>query len=251
MEKIAFIADIHSNIVALEAVLKDIENRNIHRIFCLGDLVLKGSSPCEVVDIIKEKCEVVVKGNCDNSAVYPNSPHKQWYQNKLGKERLSYLDSLPLYHDLYMSGSFIRMFHATKQDFSNRIFDIDSIERKMTLFEDENGQIPDIVLYADIHKQYMQKLQNKTIINIGSVGNVLEFPNYDETITNMQETMQAYYCIIEGEYASKEKAPLSIQFIRVPYDIQKEIELAKRNETPDIIPYIEELTTAKYRKLKK
>ena len=55
MEKIAFIADIHSNIVALEAVLKDIENRNIHRIFCLGDLVLKGSSPCEVVDIIKEK----------------------------------------------------------------------------------------------------------------------------------------------------------------------------------------------------
>ena len=49
MEKIAIISDIHANIVALEAVLEDIKKRNISRIFCLGDLVLKGSSPCEVV----------------------------------------------------------------------------------------------------------------------------------------------------------------------------------------------------------
>ena len=33
MEKIAIISDIHSNIVALEAVLEDIKKRNISRIF--------------------------------------------------------------------------------------------------------------------------------------------------------------------------------------------------------------------------
>lgn len=54
MDRIALIADIHSNIVALKAVLKDIENRGITKIYCLGDLVLKGSSPCEVVDLIKK-----------------------------------------------------------------------------------------------------------------------------------------------------------------------------------------------------
>lgn len=43
MEKIALISDIHSNIVALKAVLEDIESRGITRIFCLGDIVLKGS----------------------------------------------------------------------------------------------------------------------------------------------------------------------------------------------------------------
>ena len=59
MEKIALISDIHSNIVALNAVLDDIEERNITKIYCLGDLVLKGSSPCEVVDLIREKCEIV------------------------------------------------------------------------------------------------------------------------------------------------------------------------------------------------
>ena len=61
MERIAVISDIHANVVALEAVLEDIKRRKIDRIFCLGDLVMKGASPCEVVDIIREKCEIVVK----------------------------------------------------------------------------------------------------------------------------------------------------------------------------------------------
>lgn len=52
MDRIALISEIHSNIIALKAVLEDIENRGIHKIFGLGDLVLKGSSSCEVVDII-------------------------------------------------------------------------------------------------------------------------------------------------------------------------------------------------------
>ena len=242
--------NIHANLVALNTVLDDIEKRGIKRIFCLGDLVLKGSSPCEVVDIIKNRCEVVIKGNCDDGAVNPKeSKHKQWHHNILGEERLTYLEGLPMYKDVWISGSFVRMFHATKNDFNYRIFDIDPIQKKMKLFEDENNTIPDIVLYGDIHKQYMQKLQNKTIINVGSVGNVVESSNYDDTITDMTETTQSYYCIIEGEYNSKQRTSISIQFVRVPYDIEKEIELARKNESPSIEKYILELTKAKYRKL--
>lgn len=251
MEKIAIISDIHSNIVALETVLEDIKKRNVSRIFCLGDLVLKGSSPCEVVDIIREKCEIVVKGNADNHAVYPPREHMEWHKEKLGKERIEYLDNLPMYQDVWISGSHVRMFHATKDDFNYRIFDIDPIEKKKIMFQDEKGREADIVLYGDIHKQYMQKLQNKTIINVGSVGNAVESPNYDETITNMEETTQSYYCILEGEYGSKQRSSIGIQFIRVPYDIQKEIALAKKNGAPSIDSYIMELTRAKYRFLKK
>lgn len=69
MERIAIISDIHANVVALEAVLEDIGKRKIDRIFCLGDIVLKGASPCEVVDIVRKKCEIVVKGNCDDLVV--------------------------------------------------------------------------------------------------------------------------------------------------------------------------------------
>lgn len=65
MEKIAIISDVHSNITAFKAVVEDIAKRGITRIFCAGDLVLRGSSPAEVVDIAKEKCEIIVKGNAD------------------------------------------------------------------------------------------------------------------------------------------------------------------------------------------
>lgn len=64
-------------------------------------------------------------------------------------------------------------------------------------------------------------------------------------------TTQSYYCILEGDYGSKQRSSLGIQFIRVPYDIKKEIELAKKNHAPSIDSYIMELTTAKYRFLKR
>ena len=248
MEKIALISDIHSNIVALKAVLKDIEDRGINRIFCLGDLVLKGSSPCEVVDIVKDKCEVVLKGNGDDGAVNPQGiKNKQWYKSYLGNERIKYLDGLPMFKDVYISGSHIRMFHATKNDFEYRIFDTSTVEEKMKLFDDEENNVPDIVIYADIHKQYMQKIKNKTIINIGSVGSEMECSILDDVEVNMEEMTQAHYCIIEGELDCLERKPISIQFVRVPYNIDEEIELARKNASPSIEKYIDELKKAKYR----
>ena len=50
MDKIAVISDIHGNKSALEAVLSDIHSRNISRIFCLGDIVLKCSNPDIAID---------------------------------------------------------------------------------------------------------------------------------------------------------------------------------------------------------
>ena len=66
----------------------------------------------------------------------------------------------------------------------------------------------------------------------------------------MSKTTQSYYTIIEGEYQEKEKSKhsLSIQFVKVPYDINKELEMAKNNKVPQIEDYIKELSTAKYRK---
>ena len=227
MEKIAIISDIHGNIAALKTVLEDISKRGITRIFCAGDLVLRGSSPCEVVDIVKQKCEIIVKGNADEGAINGNTLHKIWHREKLGKERLEFLENLPMYYDFYMSGSLIRMFHASKNDTNFRVLDFASVEEKMKLFEDENGISPDIVC------------------------NVVENLNHDETIKDMSETLQAYYTILEGEYSSRQRSSLSIQFIRVPYDINQEIEIAKKNNCASLENYILELTTGMYRKNKK
>lgn len=247
MDRIALIADIHSNIIALNTVLKDIKARQVTKIFCLGDLVLKGSSPCEVVDLIREKCEVVIKGNCDDYAVNYFNEHTKWYNEILGNERIKFLDDLPMYKDFYISGSHLRIFHATKDDLNIRTFDNSLLEEKLRLFDDENNNIPDIVIYADIHKQYLEKIRNKTIVNIGSVGNALEISNEVDDSENMEEVTQAYYCIIEGELNCKIRKSLSIQFVRVPYNIDEELYLARKNNSPDYEKYEIELLKAKYR----
>lgn len=247
MDKIAIISDIHSNIVALKEVLKDIESRNINKIYCLGDIVLKGSSPCESLDLIQSNCDLIIKGNCDDYAVNLNYEHAIWYKNKLGSERIEYLNNLPMYKDLYISGSLVRLFHATKNNLNKRTLDTASTEEKLALFEDENNIVPDIIFYGDIHKQYLEKIKNKTIINVGSVGNSLEISNVVDDDSEMQEMTQAHYCIVEGVLNSKERSSLSITFVRVPYDIKKELELAASNEIPDYDQYETELLKAKYR----
>ena len=250
MEKIAIISDIHSNIVALRAVMNDISSRGIKRIFCTGDVSVKGSSPCECFDIVNEKCEVIVKGNVEDSLINYDNPTIDWYKEKLGQNRIAIMKKWKFCHDFYMSGSLIRMFHSTPKNPWAHIYDFDSVDIKMKMFEDDLNLIPDIVLYGHIHIQYMNKFYNKTLVNVGSVSNAVEILHHDDSIKDMRETTQSYYTIIEGEYGEKEKAKhsISIQFVKVPYNIDEELELAKKNNVPQIEDYIQELSTAKYRK---
>ena len=43
--RVALISDLHGNMVALRAVLQDIERRPVDRIVCLGDLATLGPAP--------------------------------------------------------------------------------------------------------------------------------------------------------------------------------------------------------------
>ncbi|UCE15074.1 MAG: metallophosphoesterase family protein [Candidatus Heimdallarchaeota archaeon] len=67
---LAVISDIHANIVALDAVLHDIETQfpEITEYLCPGDLVGYGPDPTEVIDkILSEKFSAVTKGNHDHA----------------------------------------------------------------------------------------------------------------------------------------------------------------------------------------
>jgi diadenosine tetraphosphatase ApaH/serine/threonine PP2A family protein phosphatase len=67
---IAFISDIHSNLTALEAVLADIDaTAPDARIWCLGDIVGYAAQPGECLDLVFERCEVVIAGNHDLAVV--------------------------------------------------------------------------------------------------------------------------------------------------------------------------------------
>ena len=65
----AIISDIHSNLEAFQAVVKDIESQGITEIYCLGDVVGYGPNPRECVDLVMQ-CKLVLLGNHDQGAMF-------------------------------------------------------------------------------------------------------------------------------------------------------------------------------------
>lgn len=246
MDKVAIISDIHGNMPALEAVLDDIASRNIKRIYCLGDLVGKGPQPTEVIDRVLQVCEVVVFGNWDLGITMELAPDdlNRWHKERIGAERLNILKELPFSYDFYMSGRLIRLFHASPQSVFKRIQPWHPIEDRLAMFENTSltgtplGNVqPDVVGYGDIHNAFIQYFHNKTLFNVGSVGNPLDLN-------------QASYVIMEGYYDERKLLPFSIHFARIPYDIERAVELAERSGMPFVEPYVYELRTAIYRGLR-
>ena len=63
--RIAVIADIHGNLPALEAVLADIERRNVDRTINLGDCVSGPLWPREVCELLMARDDLTIRGNHD------------------------------------------------------------------------------------------------------------------------------------------------------------------------------------------
>lgn len=262
--KIAIISDIHGNLEALKATLKDIEKRKVDKIICLGDIIAKGIHSKECLEIIKNNCEIVLQGNCDeyfskeykNIHEIPEQEQKRikWNQSLINKDDREYLLNLPFCYEFYMSGSLIRLFHATPTVSNKVILNMDSIETKYKMFlPSENTlsqNVADIVIYGHIHHPYMDKIYNKTIINIGSVGNSFDVIRNENKDSNVLETTKSNYLIIEGEYGSKQyNSEISFQFVKVPYNI--ELELKDENLNIEKENYRYELKEGKYRDMTK
>ncbi len=61
--KYALISDIHANLEALVAVLRDIEAQQADEIHCLGDVIGYGCDPVACLKLVGELCEVKLLGN--------------------------------------------------------------------------------------------------------------------------------------------------------------------------------------------
>ena len=262
--RIAIISDIHGNLEALNATIKDIEKKNVDKIFCLGDIIGKGIHPTECLKIVREKCEVILKGNNDRFFSEEHNESEQiseinkkrivWNNSLISKSDKEFLRKLPFSYEFYMSGSLIRIFHATPQRDNFAIINENSAQVKYEMFMPTEKTLSqekaDVVIYGHIHHPYMDKIYNRTLINIGSVGNSFDLIRNREKDASMLETTKAFYLIIEGEYGSKEyDSDISFQFVKVPYDIGKE--LSENEENIELEDYKSELLEGRYRDMKK
>ena len=114
----AVLADIHSNMEALEVVLADSRDQKCTHYCCVGDVVGYGANPKECLDIVREMNMPCVKGNHDeycstDEELEGFNPHAAqavgWTRNQLSDEDRQWLKDLK-YVRLVASFS---MVHAT------------------------------------------------------------------------------------------------------------------------------------------
>lgn len=256
MEKIAIISDVHGNYEALKTVLLDIEKRGIKQIYCLGDVIGKGSHSNECLDLLKN-C-FMVYGNWEdffNNKRCSNDLDLKRYEllnAQISEDNKNRLKSLPLCFEIYISGRLVRMFHATPEDTRENVLEIDRIERiyKQFLPTKYTGtEIADVVVYAHTHTQNLMKLYNRTLINVGSVGNAFDIIRNEAKDGKCTNTTNADYLIIAGEINSKKDSSISFEFISLNYD--KKLELEKSENNLEKEAFSQELLTGKFRNIKK
>ncbi|MBO0962178.1 metallophosphoesterase family protein [Neobacillus sp. MM2021_6] len=224
--KIAFISDIHGNATALDAVLADINQRNVERIFVLGDLCFGGPEPQRSLELVNSLNAEVIKGNADewivrginegevpDSAIEIMNKERDWALEQLDEGNVEYLRNLPTELKLEYGKVKIHACHATPHS----LFEVVTPYESDQLIADKMmGSEADIYIYAHIHKPYIRYINGKCIINTGSIG--LPFDGL----------AKSSYALLEIQEES-----FQTSIVRVAYDVNKVIKQFSESDYPN------------------
>ena len=177
--RVAVVSDIHGNLTAFEAVLKDLREAAPDRIVHLGDLAGPGSSPVEGVDAVRGLGWLGVYGNTDEMLFRPGSLSEfaaglpqlrpmsdkiaemsAWMQAELGHARVAWLGGLP--SQLRMDG--MALVHASSAS-TWRLATDASIYGEL-------GE--SLVFHGHTHQPSIMQAGALKIVNAGSVGQPLD-----------------------------------------------------------------------------
>ena len=167
--RIALLSDIHSNIVALEAVMNAIEHHHPERIVSLGDQVNLGPCPKETLALLKEKNVTCLHGNHERyilSAMDGNPGYSganfhslRFNASLLKREEITFPTSLKIGCAL--------MTHAMPGDDRFPVYDPAQAYEKLRALQSET---PLHILCGHGHNPTFYSLPNLTLHSIGSVG---------------------------------------------------------------------------------
>jgi len=174
--RIGLISDIHGNLVALDAVLSELDRARIDQIICLGDLAVLGPEPAGVIDRIRERGIATVRGNVDDwlapgegpAAEPPESTQSielsAWTLAQLDASQIDFLRRLPLtLHVPLDDGRSMLCFHATPDS----VDDITHAGEQRQVGE-WSGET--MMACGHTHIQAMWRVGDQIWVNPGSVG---------------------------------------------------------------------------------
>jgi putative phosphoesterase len=177
--RLAIISDIHGNLVALEAVLADIERQHCDQIICLGDVVEDGPHPRECLHRIHALgCETVM-GNTDermlkfhgqtpDSSVESVSYQRNfWSANQLDHDDCELIKSFKPFLKLELGGLNLIACHGSPKSNTDPIVQSTSSAELDAFFAGHNA---DLFVGGHTHRPFCINHFEARVINPGSVG---------------------------------------------------------------------------------
>lgn len=245
MTKIALLSDIHGNTTALEAVLGDAKRAGVEEYWLLGDVLMPGTGGRHLLNLLEElPITVQILGNWEDSLwramkgmLDPSRAshrylmrHCQYILEEIRPEEIEAMQSLPMQVHREVSGLIVGITHHLPDKNWGRelihIGDQKDFDRLVT------NPPCDIAVYGHIHQQFFRYGSGgELILNPGSIGQ----PFFLQA--NLRKDLRAMYAILEFD----ESGLKDVDFRRVSYDIEKELQLAKDLKLPYFQVYYESL----------
>ena len=223
----AIVSDIHGNLEALQAVMLDVQKRNIPKIVCLGDIVGYGPDPRDCMDLICERADTTIMGNHDFATLFEprnfnygaeracfwtRSTFEDDPDHERRNRRWEFIGRLKVRNE---ENGFLCLHGSPRRPINEYIFpdDIYANPNKMvSLFDRITGLcfvghthvpgvfLPDPDFYApdELEDHFPYDVSTRAIINVGSVGQPRD------------RDPRSSYVIVEKD---------EIRFIRIEYDI--------------------------------
>jgi putative phosphoesterase len=210
--RIAFIADIHSNWYAFEAVLDDIDVQDVDQIVLVGDAINGGPSPRMVLDAIYARDIPMVIGNHEDYILQTRLPEENWAlprewgtshwtADHLTTQDWDFLAQLPV--TLVVDEMFVT--HAAPHDLYAGVMPTISDDELAARF-DEVAQ--DVVVTAHTHLPFVINWRDKLVVNPGSVGMPLDGnpkPSY-AILTRIDGRLLVQHRRVDYDMAANEQA---------------------------------------------
>ena len=245
MTKIAVLSDIHGNTRALEAVLEDAQTAGVDEYWLLGDILMPGTGRKQMLQRLEAlPITVRILGNweeslwraCHRKLDESRPSHRyllrqcQYMMEEISRDEIEALQDYPL--------RVHRQFGELKVGISHHLPDKNWGRELIHLGKQEDfdrlvtNPDCDIAIYGHIHQQFLRYGSGgQLILNPGSIGQPFFLSE------NLCKDLRAQYMIVEID----EKGLKDVDFRRVDYDIEAELQLAKDLNLPYYQVYYESL----------
>ncbi len=180
--RLALVSDIHGNLLALQAVLDDLDGEGVDGVVCLGDVAATGPRPHEVVAALRTLAWPVVLGNADAWLLDPREPVEdadddflcrvreldRWCATHLDAGDRAYLRGLPrvLRLELGRAGALL-CFHGSPRSFNELLTATtpdDALDAAL------HGTTEPLLAGGHTHQPLLRRHRDRLLINPGSVG---------------------------------------------------------------------------------